>query len=295
MVQSAMLANMVQETVSVGGTGNITLGGASPGFNTFSDYFADGPGISYWIADGNDWETGIGHLTTTQTVLVRDDILRRSVAGVVTDLPAAMNVSTGATVSVRPSAIMQMSSFMSVVFNTSLYDVPDNINSFNFSGLAITANRLYLFSSFFLYPRKIVQLGIDVGTLDATSTNTRAGIYSAKPDGSIGGLLVDTGPIDVSTTGRKFVAAASWITGGPNPLLLPAGHYYFAVLSDSATVKMFGPLNSTISWGGRIHPFDSRRRNGAYPYQDNVTGVLPASITVTNVTNKAPMAIFTQT
>jgi len=293
MVQSAMLANMVQETVSVGGTGNITLGGASAGFNSFSDYFADGPGISYWIADGNDWETGIGHLTTTQTVLVRDDILRRSVAGVVTDLPAAMNVSTSATVSVRPSAIMQSASFLTYDLG-SLYDAPDNIQSLNVTPTPI-ANRLYLISSFFLFPRKIAQLGIDVKTLDAAATNTRAGIYTANPDGSPGDLLVDTGNIDVSTTGIKLVSAASWVAGGPNTLLFPAGHYYFGVVTDSTLVDIWGPrISDTLSWGGQISEFDVQRRKGAFPYQDNVTGALPASITVTNIIDQAPMAIFRQ-
>ena len=291
MVQSAMLANMVQETVSVGGTGNITLGGASAGFNSFSDYFADGPGISYWIADGNDWETGIGHLTTTQTVLVRDDILRRSVAGVVTDLPAAMNVSTSATVSVRPSALMQPASFLTFNSGVGQYDAPDNIKVLDQSFL-MTANRLYLVSSYFLFPRKIAQIGVDVNVASGGGTNARCGYYTANPDGSPGTLIMDSGNIDITTVGIKMVPAASWVAGGPNPILLPAGHYYSAWVTDSTTAKVWGTGSISISWGGFLSEFDSQRRRGAFPYQDNITGALPASITVTNDTNNAPVAIF---
>ena len=293
MVQSAMLANMVQETVSVGGTGNITLGGASAGFNSFSDYFADGPGISYWIADGNDWETGIGHLTTGQTILVRDDILRRSVGGVVTDLPAAINVSTSATVSVRPSAIMQPASYMPYSFDTNKYDAPDNMTGLGIEFL-MTVNRLYLVSSYFLFPRKIVQLGIDVGVASNTGINARCGYYTANPDGSPGTLIMDSGDIDVTTVGVKMVPAASWAAGGPNPILLPAGHYYSAFVTDSTTTKVWGTRSANLQWGGFLSEFDVQRRNGAFPYQDNVTGALPASITVTQVTNQAPIAIFKQ-
>ena len=292
-----MLANMVQETVSVGGTGNITLGGASPGFNTFSDYFADGPGISYWIADGNDWETGIGHLTTGQTILVRDDILRRSVAGVVTDLPAAMNVSTSATVSVRPSALMQSAGFLTFTPGSIYYDIPDNFGSPP-GNITPAANTLYFLSSFLLFPRKIAQLGIDVLTLDAAATNTRAGIYTANPDGSPSALIADTGNIDISTTGRKFVTAASWAVGGPNTILLPAGHYYFAVLTDSAAVAHFRGVNagggSTISWGGSVLEGNAQRK-GVGLTLTNVIGALPLSITnITDGSPNTPMAFFKQ-
>ena len=294
MVQSAMLANMVQETVSVGGTGNITLGGASPGFNTFSDYFADGPGISYWIADGNDWETGIGHLTTGQTILVRDDILRRSVAGVVTDLPAAMNVSTSATVSVRPSAIMQPTSYRTKTSGSDFYNIPDNILNLaaNFTSIS---NRLFLVSSYFLFPRKIAQLGIYVNAPDAAATNTRAGIYNVNPDGGPGNLVVDTGNIDISTAGQKMVPAASWVTGGPNPILLPAGHYYLATVSDSSTGQFKGLSTlSSLNWGGLLTPNSSHKRFSAIFYQDNITGALPVTSMSGGIVSISVMAIFKQ-
>ena len=68
-------ADRVKETVSgTPGTGTITFGGASSGFQTFAAGFADARPcvVGYAIEDGTAWEVGKGTLNSTGTQLTRD-------------------------------------------------------------------------------------------------------------------------------------------------------------------------------------------------------------------------------
>lgn len=294
----ALLANAVEmsiTSVASAGLGDVTLNAAVGDNNTFAEAgYLDGPAVSYFIEESNgDYESGVGHLTTTQTILVRDQALEKSVGGTVTQLPATkLTATSGGTVSMRPNALMNYSAWNIDPGGapTSVYDVPDNVAALSESFIP-TADRLQLTQAHLLYPREIKSLGIDVNTLDASATNARACIYSANPDGSPGDLLVDTGNINVSTTGIKLVAAASWVTG-PDPLLLPAGMYYFGVVTDSTVVRIWGISSSSLNWGGLLSQFDNQRRQQAFPYENSVTGAPPATFTRSNFENKGMVPIW---
>ena len=54
------LADRVKEPTTSSGVGDITFGGAVTGFVTFGSVLSNGDTTYYTIADGNNWEVGLG-------------------------------------------------------------------------------------------------------------------------------------------------------------------------------------------------------------------------------------------
>jgi hypothetical protein len=82
-----ILKDRVQVTSTTTGTGTFTLGSAVAGFQDFS-VVGDGNTTYYVIANGTDWEVGLGTYTASGTTLSRDSILESSNSGSAVDWPA---------------------------------------------------------------------------------------------------------------------------------------------------------------------------------------------------------------
>lgn len=92
------LVNRAKMSTSTTGTGTITLGSASSGFQTFADAgVTDGMSVRYVIEDGTSWEIGTGVYTASGTTLSRS-VLESS------NSDAALNLSGSATVFVTAVA-----------------------------------------------------------------------------------------------------------------------------------------------------------------------------------------------
>ena len=89
-----ILKDRVKESSSSSGTGNITLGGAIPGYQTFNAAIATGSTVYYTIhnltaGDDDEWEVGLGTFTSPAT-LARTTVLSSSNSG------SAVNFTAGA-------------------------------------------------------------------------------------------------------------------------------------------------------------------------------------------------------
>lgn len=90
---TAAISNLVKQTTTTTGTGNLTLTTNSAGFVDFSTAHGTGSTTDvfyYHISNGSavEWEVGTGHMSASQT-FVRDTIIASSNSG------SAVNFSAG--------------------------------------------------------------------------------------------------------------------------------------------------------------------------------------------------------
>jgi len=70
-----VLNDRVKETTTTTGTSSFALGGAVTGFQTFSAGVGANNTTYYAIANGSDWEVGLGTLSSDGLILARTTIL----------------------------------------------------------------------------------------------------------------------------------------------------------------------------------------------------------------------------
>jgi hypothetical protein len=75
-----VLKDRVKETSTTTGTGTITLGGASAGYQGFST-IGNANTTFYSIVMGTEWENGVGTYTSSGSALSRDTVLSSSNSG----------------------------------------------------------------------------------------------------------------------------------------------------------------------------------------------------------------------
>lgn len=285
-----MLHNWVKETTTTTGTGTITLAGAVSGFLAFTDVLADGEQVDYMIDDANgNREYGIGTFTASGTTLARTTPVQTVVSGTLDDTsPTAITLSSGTHnvyIAAPAQRIMNGPVIETAPTETTSWHTLDNIFYANNANIAIgTANRMFIEKGPLFLPHKITTLGYQVDVADATCTHFRLGIYKIDRDGEPGDVLYDSGDLSsaVGTTGKK----THTVSGGP--IIVPAGVYGLAMVSDSTTLAFRGINNTSLvgpSWG--INDVNSYRR---YCHSvSSVTGALPNDPTTAFGANERPI------
>ncbi len=206
-----MLANRVKETTTTTGIGNLTLAGAATNFQSFNTAFGTTRKFCYWIIDNtnNVWETGIGYLSAS-TTLVRETVLDNS-SGTTSALTLAAGTKT--VIALPSEAILPQSCpyLRSDATAGKILSSAHHLITASAS-YTVTANQLILFPAYFDVSSVLTNFVLNISTAVAAS-KARVGLYEVDADGEPGALIVQSADIDTTTTGVKTptIASLAWV------------------------------------------------------------------------------------
>lgn len=235
-----MLVNFASETISAGGTGNLTVSGAVDSAHvTLNNAIGLDHYFNYVIKDGNNREEGIGHLSASTTV-VRDLALETIVSGTLDNTsPSFINVSTSATISINAASHGFMAAYgqyydtvIGGCEGVSCNMFATGISSYS---LGMSADVAYLTPCYLPYPKMVSNIDLCC-KVSAASGGAHVGAYRMASNGQPGTLFADFtngSPFDCSTTGTKQKTLGT-------PVLFPGGQFWMCILVNNATLQFRG-------------------------------------------------------
>lgn len=268
-----MLANWAKQTVSSGGTGNLTLGSASTGHITLDTAMGQNCSFVYVIENGSDREVGLGTLSAS-TTLVRSTILETLVSGTLTrSSPSAINVTTSALVMIASAAQNTVGAHHGQAYPASGIEGICSMGQVNETAgnQAVLSNYLHFFPFWWPVSKLVSQAGVWCHT-SASSSSVRLGIYSIAANGKPGKLITEfttSTQIDASTTGAKTISA-------PTPFWLPSGFYYVGMVGSAGSPAFRCP---NYSPSGLFLGVDSSGTANLALYRSFTYAALPADET----------------
>jgi hypothetical protein len=220
-----MLGNWVKETSTTSGTGNVTLAGAVTGYASFNTTFGTSPAyyFRYVIQDGNNWETGIGHLSAS-TTLVRDVIQQTYSGTTLTRYGTALSLSGGTSnvfidLTADAADRIATSGQASTTSGVTCAGQGSNVGS-----NAPDANFLWC------WPFNLSLTGVYSGICwyanASGGTKWRGGVYQVGTNGLPGVLLATTADITPATGQNNTSFSAN--------VFLTRGMYYLGYIADGS-------------------------------------------------------------
>jgi len=182
-------------TVASGGAGDITLGTAVDGYQTFADAgVSDTDVVRYTIEDGDDWEIGTGVYTASGTTLVRtvtessnsDAAITCSADAIIFVTIAAedFNDNTAPVFTTTPPALVALntSGSTAVAFNAKAYDESGVPVSYDWDGWATGGTSIYNASSLppQLASAPTINQSTGVYSLVGSSNSANAGSFNFR-------------------------------------------------------------------------------------------------------------------
>lgn len=186
----------VKFTTATTGTGTITVGSASSGYQTPAGAsVADGTIVNYAIEDGTAWETGYGIYTVSGTTVSR--VLQSSSTG------SLLNLSGSAVMFLTVSAENMLGAARNknarVNLGSGRYYMPDGHGSSGSTTGSATANRMYCW--LFTGMLKADGIAIQVVSGATGGTGCRLGVYDCDKYGKPGLLIEEVSAVSMAATG----------------------------------------------------------------------------------------------
>lgn len=230
--------NWARCTTTTTGTGNLSLSSVS-GYPTINDVVGQGPRFCYAILDdstGAPLEAGIGYLSAS-TTMVREKVTDTYSSGTYDNTsPSALSLASGTkrvivtalTRSIRaPLPYVGSGAGYKGISNGALIGAVGS-GSYNDQD---TSGRMNVFPWIHDYGGEIDAFMINCTTAQAAKI-LRMGLYRVGSDGNPAGLIVESGSIDVASTGVKTSTFTAFV--------LPPGHYWLGLLSDGTSALYVG-------------------------------------------------------
>lgn len=241
-----MLANWVRETISVGGTGDLTLGGPPSGYVAFSSVFPLNRRFYYTIEDGSNREVGIGYLSAANT-LVREKVFAVLSGGSLTE-DYVNGVTSG--LSVTTSAVVTIDAVCEAVVPAPPFKQrggPAYTGTYRVSGHAgsagtkfgLTADRVYYLPFLATATETLTNAYVRVTTAGAAGTTAKIGIYRMTTDGKPGDRITSTASFGVDATGVKGGALGT-------SLQVRKGEWLYTAIAANGAVTIFSVSGAPI-------------------------------------------------
>jgi hypothetical protein len=239
-------ANFAKETISAGGTDNLTLSGALTAAHiTINAAVGTNNRFKYVAKDGNDYEVGIGYLSAS-TTLVREAVHETVVSGSVTRGTnlSKLNLSTSTEIGIDVSAQAVMGAHSGYAFAAAGVNGLMSFGSVHGAGTAAGGFNgfLNMIPYYFAASKVVTKCMVHVvGT--AASAQLRIGLWPKAPGGKPGVMMVEftnSATIDCSASGAKTATptAGVWV---------PAGDYFIGALGNNSSITIKCPQYSPTS------------------------------------------------
>lgn len=187
----------VKFTTATTGTGTITVGSASSGYQTPAGAsIATGTTVNYTIEDGTAWEVGYGIYTVSGTTMTR--VLLSSSTGSLLNLSGSAVCFISATSEYLVGAARNKNTRVNL--GSGRYYMPDGHGSSGATTGAPTANRMYawLFTGMLLADALALQV-----TSGVANSVCRMGLYDCADGGKPGLLIEAVSAVAMTTNGIK--------------------------------------------------------------------------------------------
>jgi hypothetical protein len=294
-----ILKDRVKESSSSSGTGNITLGGAFPGYQTFNAAIANGSTVYYTIhnltaGDDDEWEVGLGTFTSPAT-LARTTVLSSSAGA-----PTKTNFTAGAS---GLEVFITQPAEEAVYLNnaTGLVEIGGNgTNTVSFTNINTTngtisanaanatdiVNKTYVdnlvISGTHFHEPVLVEEDIALDAVYVQPNGASNGVGATLTNNAANAALVVDG-VSVSNTARILVFAQSnAVQNGVYTVTNPGNASAQWVLTRSTDTDTFGLASSTQLSEGSTFFVTAGNTGAGRTYTCNTTGTI--TFGTTNIT-----------